>query len=496
MASVGVEIEMPVAERSTGDPYGATSRYFENIHRQKIDQGESAVLKSVGGRHIAVETSSVLTSLDNAFNNLESSIGPVSAEEDELTVLDRAIHQELEHVRNALIDDDATVINFSEHPNTAITPGYYHRMRAPKPIYDYWVGYRRWNHMCGIDAKAHNGPTTGVNFQCAVEALNVVLAASPAFIALYANSPFEAGRPSGYMENRLTIWPRMFSCSRFPCDDRLHRMPSAPFKDLRDYFSWMFGPGTSMHFVTPSCSSDYKKPESLVVIQGDPPLLEFLTKPAWKGKDLHTSEEFTVTPSMAHLAFNQFAHFLDARIRYALSDAPFECSEFFEAMERGEGRLEELFAGRTRFCYIEGRAPGANFPDEQIRRLGHEKVSKSVVISPSAIQKGLITNLVNSKKLLSRYRWTDLAELRRRAVRYGLKAEFAGIRVKDYCRDILELAAGGLPSSEHWMFAYPEFVLSLGKNGADRAVEDFERLPGNTDERIRKIVLKRKMIIP
>lgn len=84
----------------------------------------------------------------------------------------------------------------------------------------------------------------------AVLALNVILAASPAFIALFANSPFENGEYSGYRENRLTLWPRMFRHARFAADDRLHRLPGRAFADLRDYFEWMFGEGSTMQLAS------------------------------------------------------------------------------------------------------------------------------------------------------------------------------------------------------------------------------------------------------
>ena len=76
--------------------------------------------------------------------------------------------QELEDIGAALAEEGATLLNFSEHPNVAIDPQYYAAVRAPKPIYDYWVMVRGWNHSVGIDAKAQNGPTTAVEVEDAI----------------------------------------------------------------------------------------------------------------------------------------------------------------------------------------------------------------------------------------------------------------------------------------------------------------------------------------
>lgn len=491
--SVGVEIEMPVADLKTGDSCRTVS-FFEAVRRIKADRLERVESDVVDGQLIAICTDYGKTGMDNGFNNLESSLGPVATGERLLTGLHEVIVREMRDVQAALLEENASVINFAEHPDTEITAEYYKKTRAPKRIYDYWTGYRNWDHPCGIDAKAHNGPTTGVDFHDAVEALNVILGLSPAFIAIYANSPFEAGRLTGLRENRLTIWPRMFSCSRFGCDLRLQQLPVAPFRSLKDYFLWMFGPGTSMQFVTSADSAAYKEPSSIVLVPGDPPLLEFLRKGACTGAVFDTREKVGIVPVMKHLELHQFAHFLDARIRYALADPDLPVCGFMDALDGSDESLTEYFSRNTRYCYIEGRAPGANFPDAELAAEAAPDVVRSVIISPSALQNGLINNLREASALLSSYAWTDLAGLRSRAIRDGLDAAYGGIRVKDLCHRVMEVAAGGLPAEEHWMLAFPDFVLSKGKNGADRAVEAFEKQAGTAAQRLRRLVLDRRML--
>lgn len=485
---------MPVVDKATGNTHQITS-YFQNLQKKKKARGDTVRLDIFNEEVVAVETDLIVSSMDNGFNNLESSIGPVVDNEHNLTKLYEMIDRELHDVQDALANENAMIINFSEHPNTKITPDFYYQMRAPKPIYDYWVGYRGWNHMAGIDAKAHNGPTTGVNFEQAVDALNIILGTSGAFIALYANSPFEGGILTPYKENRLTLWQRMFATSRFACDMKFQQTPPNPFKDLRDYFQWIFGSGTNMQFVASTTPVNYKMSNQMIIIQGDPPLLEFLSKPAWKGIDLHTKKEMTITPSMKHFEFLQFSHFMDARIRYEFEDPEFPVMEFLQAMEKDDQKLEELFARRSKYCYIEGRVPGANFPDKQIASLDDDDIVKSVIISASAIQKGLLDNMTETKSLLDNYGWTNLVGLRYEGIRKGLNAEYKGIKIRDLCKDCINVAGKGLSSQEHWMLTYPEYVLSSNKSGADRAIEAFENLTGSEVDRIRQLIMQREMVI-
>ncbi len=494
MRSLGLEIEMPVACRDTGASH-KVGPYFGNLAQRKADRGQEVRLEQCGGRDVAVHSGCIVSGVDNAFNNLESSIGPVCDACDNLSELYAILRGELEDVSACLEQEGAMVVNFSEHPDVRIDQDYYRWIRSPKPIYEYWVGYRGWNHMAGVDAKAHNGPTTGVDAADAVRACNILLAASPAFIALFANSPFEAGCRTGQSENRMTIWSRIFSTSRFACDRWLHRMPERPFAGLGDYFRWMFGPGTNMQFVTPNDVRDYKKPGGMLLVEGDPPLLEFLRGSEWQAKPLSGGDAVLVRPSMRHLEFQQFCHFLDARIRYAFSQ-DFPVAVFLEALDAGEERLTRLFQERTSYCYIEGRAAGANQPDKFLAALPDPRVAASTTISVSALQTGLLENPEAAWGMLSGFRWEDLRGLRQAAVEHGMRAEYNGLAIRNFCAAVLEAAGQGLNLEDTWMLGYPLHVLRTGENGADRAVKLHTSLPGDDAQRMAALVRERAMVLP
>jgi len=81
---------------------------------------------------------------------------------------------------------------------------------VPKQRYQIMREYLPGRGTMGLDMMVSTG-TVQTNFDYANEAdmakkLRVALAATPALIALFANSPFAAGRPTGYLSSRELIW--------------------------------------------------------------------------------------------------------------------------------------------------------------------------------------------------------------------------------------------------------------------------------------------------
>lgn len=495
--TVGAEIEKVFSHSETGDSYTVDDPYFLTLEKIKQQRGEECHEKRIGERVVGISKPYGEEGLDNAFNLGESATGPFTPEEGGLKKLDEFLRKELLDVQDALSKGGGTILNMADHPLVQITQENYKKLRAPKPIYDFLIG-RGWAHWEGIDAKAQNSPSTGVAVDDAVDALNVMLAAGSALIALYANSPFEQGRVTGYKESRLTIWDRMFGPSSSRGDYKLCQTPERPFENLRDYFQWMFGSGTNMYFVLrQGVGGDYKKFSEIAAVDGYPSILDFLAQKHWKGKIFGTNREVVIEPEMGHMELHQFTQFIGARIRYKLAGNGFDPEEFLAAMA-GRGReVEELFDKKAEYLYIEGRDVGANFPDQALLDLpSGEKIAHSVVISPSAIQLGLIRNLPEAKELFEKYQWGDLSALRSEAIVKGLSAEHNGIRASDLALRVLEVAGRGLNTDEQWMLAYPEHVLSSGKNAADRALELFEKFSGTSvEDRIRRVVLARSAII-
>ncbi|MFW6005414.1 MAG: hypothetical protein ACOCPN_02950, partial [Desulfonatronovibrionaceae bacterium] len=64
------------------------------------------------------------------------------------------------------------------------------------------------------------------------------------------------------------------------------------------------------------------------------------------------------------------------------------------------------------------------------------------------------------------------------------------------CGRVLETAGQGLRSQDHWMLNYPLWVLKAGITGSDRALARFEQLVGSHNQRLRQLILERKMIPP
>jgi gamma-glutamylcysteine synthetase len=489
--SVGLELEFAVADLASGNSCDA-SAMFQTLLQRRRTRGEAVSACTAGERLIGVYGQAGVFSVDNGFNNLEYAFAPLGAQfghgpASQLNRLAWTVHREMNEVMDVLCQHGWGLLNLSEHPTTMIDADLYARLRAPKPIYEHWVNQRDWRHDQGIDAKAQNGPTTGTRTADAVGHLNLMLWVAPALISLFANSPFEAGRLTGLVENRLTIWPRMFASARFPGDQRFHLPPERPFSDLADYFRWMHGPATTMQVL--SQQGSYKGYQNLLRVAGDPSLLEFLAGPARPAHPVAGGEAQWLQPRGEHFEQQQYAQFLDARIRYCLVRKPTP-EELLEALGDA-ARLEALFDECGADLYIEGRACGANFPDRQLLALADPDVSASVAIAPAALQKGLLANPRAWDALSRLAPWRSLPALRDAAVREGLRGEADGLALRTFAAQVVEQAAQGLTADEQWMLAYPLHVLRTGHNGADRALSRHEELEGETDVRIRRILAER-----
>ncbi len=489
--SLGVELEMVTAALPgfESHPVGV---YFEALHELRRQRGFEPVLKTIAARAVGVALpDGRLSTIDNGFNNLESCIGPLHGV-GALRELDGLIRSEVSEVMSALMAEPATILNFSQHPALTIDEATYLSLRAPKPIYDYWVNGRGWRHWVGIDAKAQNGANVDVTPREATRALNVMLAFAPVFIAIYANSPFEDSVPTGQKETRLSIWPRMFAEPAFDGDRSRHITPPLPFADLADYFAWMLGEGTAIQIVPLADNLDYKGLPHVARIEGDPSAYDFLRSEGMGARHLGTGARILIRPSALHFEFLQFSHFLDARIRWRFDTYP-SMAELREALTSG---MEPLFERHASGCYIEMRAAGANFPDAEFLEEAPDDAVGSMVISTTALVAGLISNLAEAEALMMRIGWTVLRAARDGAIAEGLDARVGTQALFEIAGEVLAIARRGLPAQHHTMLAYPEHVVRTRRSGADRALEAFAALHGSDRERIAAIAARRRALHP
>lgn len=488
MHKLGLEMEMVVAQAQTGRTHAVTG-YFDAMARRKRQRGQHASMKSLDGQAVAVLCETGESGLDNGFNHLESALGPVTGGHGALGRLAAVVDAELVDVLGALAEEGALVLNVAQHPDCPIDDAFYRRVRVPKPIYDDWVDHRGWQHRVGIDAKAQNGPTTAVPVADAARALNVMLALAPALIALFANSPLEGGAETGRLENRLSIWPRMFGSGRFPGDAMLSRLPGAPFRDLGAYFQWAYGGQTVMQTVPAHPTRDYKAALACRVTAA-PNVLTFLAGQAWPAVRCGDGAAVTVVPDVTHFEYLQFAPFLDARYRFHFERLP-ELSVLLAALERPAG-IETLFAAYEVEGYIEGRMPGATFCDAATVSDMGWSAACTATIAPSAIQMGLLGNLDEACRLVAAWGWERLAALRDPAMTSGL----ASPQVHALVGDVLAVARGGLaPGDQSWL-GYADWTFTHRRTAADRLLHTWRAAGGDPVRALRHVVEHHAVVSP
>jgi hypothetical protein len=482
---LGLELEMAVIRRGSGTSHAA-ERYPATLARIKRARGEDIRLTLHAGRALSASGPLGDSGYDNGYNLLETAFAPVAGDAGGLDRLAAAVQLELADVAQALAEEDATVLNAAEHPAATLDEDRYLSIRVPRPIYTELVGHRGWLHRAGIDAKAQNGPCTSVPIGQAARAVNVMLALAPAFIALFANSPLQDGRITGLKENRLMLWDRMFRHGRFAADHRLQQLPERPFEDLGDYFRWMFAADTVSRGLPLGLDDGYKSAVS-VYLEGNPSLDAFLRTSAWPGRRADNGEPVQLQPHSGHFEYSQFAHFLDARFRYRLLTRP-PLEELLAAW-RKPGGIEALYARAGVDGYIEGRAPGAVFPDRQLWEEAGPGIAARAPMAASALQLGLLRNLGQAETLVREWGWTALRGLRQEAIRVALDDE----RVGALAADVLAVARAGLDDADrHWL-SYADYILESGQTGADRLLALWAGTPGGMAEKLRAVCAWRSL---
>lgn len=485
---LGLEMEMVVADAQSGASLPVRS-YFEALAAVKRRKGVECEPYYLDGRCVGLSTSRADCGLDNGFNLLETALAPIEGGKGGLYRLADAANAELADTLSALQADGACVLSASQHPTCGRDAEWYRRVCVSRPIYRELREYRGWHHWEGIDAKAQNGANTSVPVRDAIRALNVAVALAPAGIALFANSPIESGRISGYKENRMRLWPRVFAPARFPGDLYLSRYPARPFRDLADFFRWMFGPGTVTRGLPLELSDDYKAAPTALP-EGDPCLQDFLRAARWPARRMDNGQGVDLVPHAQHFEYSQIGQFLDARLRYKLH-APPSLEDILRAWEQ-DGGLEALFEQCGADAYIEARGPGAAFADADLLEEAGDEAARSVIVAPSAMQAGLLGNLDEACRLLRDRTWEGLGALREPAMRFGLAHE----GVRSLCAEVLAIAWDGLDAGDRRWLAYPEFVLATGRSAADRMLDTWVSAAGEPEARMRAVLSRHAALHP
>lgn len=477
-ALIGLEIEMVTAcTRGFSLP---VRKYFAALGAIKSRRGIQHKPIFAGGRTIGISTATATCGLDNGFNLLETALAPCPASQAGWDLLAARAHQELADSITALESDGGLILNCSQHPACARDQAWYKKTCVPRPIYRELVDHRGWHHWEGIDAKAQNGANTSVKVHDAIPALNAAMAMAPVSIALFGNSPFESGQVTGLKETRMTLWERMFGPARFQGDLALSVWPENPFRNMQHFFTWMHGPGTVSRGLPIAHSSDYKD-TATVLLDGNPCLLEFLQADSWSGLGTETRQKHCLTPDAHHFEYAQIGQFLDARLRFQWRTQP-ELGSLLRAWHKPDG-LELLFEDCQASTYIEGRTAGAGFADMVVLREGGPDIARSMLLSPIALQAGLLNRLAETRRLWQRWGWQRLAGLRKNAIAKGLE----DAQVRKLCQEALEIAADGMPGQQgHWL-DYARFVLQTGRSNADRLLETWNGAGPTPSEKMARI---------
>lgn len=487
----GLEVEKTFANTATGEPTLVNETYFRSLGAAKLARGTASGKPGNDVTPTSIESAWSVEQLDGCLHLGEASMKPVDETDGGLRELARRALIELDDCQKALQPLGGTVINMSNNPLVVKTPANLDRLSIKRPG-SYAREVRRWNPEATIDGSCQNSPSTSIRSFQAADAMNVLIGLGGAFIALYGNSPFAEGRQTGEKESRLRMWEQYFRHSAVASDKLLYTAPNGPFSSLKDYFEWIFKSPKKIFCV----EEQVHEGEKSTIIVDDLSVLEYIAQPSCFGVAYPSKEKIQLVPKLKHLERNQFMQFFGARLRFGFHDGEVGTDGFRTAIQMGEGGLETFMDENCAFMYVEGRDPGATFSDAHLEVIAPDTL-QSVLISPSAIQAGLINQLDAAKKIVVKYGWQTLMGLREEAIKYGMGGSYAGKNMRDLVAEVIDVSADGLAAEDTWMLRYPQHVLETGKNSADRQLALYERTKGNSPfEKLRSLVVASQITSP
>ncbi len=463
----GIEIELPIIK------YGAVpfdAEYFLNT-LQGIwqDKGYPYHLYTSNGRVLELTSKQKNTTrtvgFDSVYSTLEIAVGPYP----NLAELHTASAELYNDAINCAKAQDACIINFSEMPNQSLHKDNYANIALKSPYFSYVTKHRNLSYNELADSKSQISPCSGVDPIHSIKALNLILKLSPIFIALYANSPYENCIDTHHAENRLRLWQRVFSTSVFENDVLITKCPENFFTSIHHYIKCMYGNDFPCYAISKNKDTPYKKNDDLFILKEAPNMINFLRKDCWDAYAVSDGKECTVKPNIADFFQQQFAYFIDARLRFDFNNKDLQHSELLKAYDKGAQYFDDFFIDQALHVYIENRVPGSQCPDISLKNSPKE-VQQSVHMAVVALQTGILRNIEAIENYLHKINFEKkYSYFRELAITKGLHGELEGHYLFDIIKNIVKLAEDALTSHEVKLLSYIKYILYEKQNCADKA---------------------------
>ncbi len=487
----GLEIELPT-QKNDGTPWIATP-YIHSLQKIWHEKGYNFSLKEKNSIPQAIyytkDKATIHASFDCVYSNIELAIGPYSSLEE----LHKNVKSTYNDTLDAVEEHDAYILNFAEAPNQSISKERYKDFVLDKLLYKYFTEHRKMKHHIGSDAKAQISPSTEIAPKDAILALNTVLKLSPIFFALYANSPFEEGKYTGFAENRAHMWKNEFQETIFKVDRLSLSLPPTFFSSWHHYIKWIYNRNVpTLPFAIKG--ENLKNAPDLYTIPSNPDLISYLKQEKWEAYSIINNKKIILSSSLDELILQQMTTFFDARLRYVFTDELPKKADFLNAYEKGGKYFDDYYTSYLSSCYIENRAPGSQCPDEELKNTKPD-VCENIHISVCAFQAGILRNAdeINAYLEKSEYlkKYTLFREL---AIKDSIKAKDAQIALHTLSYDIVNLAKKALNSQEKIMLNYIYYVLEEKKSAADRALELAKKYSKDNNVDWKEFCLARKAL--
>jgi gamma-glutamylcysteine synthetase len=421
---LSVEHEMPAIAINNGKtaviPKVFTDLWGDLSREGWIRDGEFSVSRMPSHPHPAASKPAQMLTTDTG-PTIEISPSPartIAEVEVQLTELRASMKQKL-GMRNV------GLLGSGMHPFLGTSESEYYRYRTPRAAYDYAIAQRGWKHRSILNIAAMQ-EILDVPVQKAPAIVSVMHRLAGAIIFLNRNDPdYRSIGSNAILSMRPMAWRSQIPTSgEFSRDIWKVGVPRGETATWWTYLRLLWQK-SNMFLIGTKCSG-------MVYIPEHPTFAAFILSPprdGWKARQLGTSKELRVHPSMDHVAQTDWSYMGFARLRIFWKEGT-SLQELIAAYQGNEENLNAFMQANVAKVLLENRSSATPPPGEEMCSL--------------ALLTGIVENFDAAQDFVGRHPygfWTSFTD----AAEYmPLNAFVNGVRVIDLLSELLLLSEQGL----------------------------------------------------
>lgn len=281
---------------------------------------------------------------------------------------------------------------------------------------------KRFWHLFNLGfGTAANQTNISIRIDEVIPSINALTAISGLITALTSNSSVADWRILPWKEFRQPLFSKLFSVTDYPSFEAVVcNPPQNPFASFSQYLLSFLAAKPFM-IITPMRDGQF------VVLDKKVTWLEYFKGSEWSGIDLAGNKKI-LKPDVSDINMAMNNQWYPTVLHMVCDENKTTVFDFIQALE--QNNVEEYLDGKLNNLYIEYRIASAQLKGEEFN-------------CPALIL-GLVENLSELEKLVSRYDWSDWVALSDKAAIIGMNAKIKDATCRELLSELIEISRHGL----------------------------------------------------